>query len=318
MKNKGQVKELDKIVRSLKDIEVMPTWATIGNFDGVHAGHQAMIIALIKQARENGKRSALITFSPHPHFILTNKYEPYLLSTSSEKFQILKEFDLDLIVEIPFTREFAQLSGESFLNYLKISLGVDGLLIGKTLSLGNDKLGTLSPLQPVLERLSIQLRQTDALHLDKTIISSGLIREMLVNGKVEDVSRYLGRAYQVSGGVIYGKERGTSFGLPTANLAHDPLKLLPGNGVYACRAWVEGRPYDAVTNVGVRPTFESNGEPNIEAHLFDFDGNIYGKNLTLSFISKIRDEFRFENPGLLIAQISKDKKEARRILKHAS
>ncbi|MCJ7696347.1 MAG: bifunctional riboflavin kinase/FAD synthetase [Anaerolineaceae bacterium] len=296
----------------------MPTWATIGNFDGVHSGHQALIIALIKQARANGIRSALITFSPHPHFILSNKFEPYLLSTSSEKLQILNEFDLDLIVDIPFTREFAQQSGESFLNKLNTSLGLEGLVIGKALSLGYDRLGKLKPLQPVLERLGIQLMETEALRMGQTIISSGLIRDALTYGKLEDVLHYLGRAYQISGKVIYGKERGASFGLPTANLAHDPLKLLPGNGVYACRAWVEGRPYDAVTNVGVRPTFESDGEPNIEAHLFDFDGNIYGKNLTLSFISKIRDEIRFENPGLLIIQISKDKKEARRILKHAS
>lgn len=307
-----------KIVRSLENLEIVPTWATIGNFDGVHLGHQSIIIALVKQARETGMRSALITFSPHPHFVLSNKKEPYLLSTPAEKLKLLTEFDLDLIVDIPFSSEIAQQSGEAFLHHIKFALGVDGLLIGKSQSLGNDRIKLDDMLNPVLERLSMQLKISKVYRIGKTIVSSELIRQSIIKGNLDDASRYLGRAYQISGEIIYGKERGSSFGLPTANLAHDPLKLLPGHGVYACRAWVDGKPYDAVTNVGVRPTFESDGKPNIESHLFDFDGNIYGKYLTLSFISKIREEIHFENPGLLIDQISKDKKEARRILKHAS
>ena len=318
MRKTGSDKGLKKLETSLKGIDNMPTWATIGNFDGVHLGHQAIIIRLIKHAREYGKRTALITFSPHPHFILENKNEPFLLTTYAEKHNLLNEFDLDLIVDVPFTKEFAQLSGEAFLRDLKTYMGLEGLLVGKEVSLGNDRLGILNPLHPVLDQLAIQLVETDTFRIGEAILSSGLIRELLKGGKITDVSDLLGRPYQVSGEVVYGKERGTSFGLPTANLAHDPFKLLPGNGVYACRAWIEGRPYDAVTNVGVRPTFEIAGAPNIESHLFDFDGNIYGKNLTLSFISKIREEMRFNTPQLLIEQITKDKKEARRILEHAN
>jgi riboflavin kinase/FMN adenylyltransferase len=165
--------------------------------------------------------------------------------------------------------------------------------------------------------MGIALETVDPVEIDGTLVSSGLVREALSAGNIDKVNRLLGRNYQISGFVGHGKERGTSFDLPTANLVPDKSKLLPGYGVYACMGWVEGQPYPAVTNVGVRPTFDTDQIPSIEAHLLDFTGDIYGKHLGLSFLARIRDEQKFDSKEALLAQIVKDKNEARRILDHA-
>ena len=308
---------MTEIINSISTITAEPSWVVIGNFDGVHIGHRALIRTLISKAHESNSRSVLITFDPHPKLVLENIDRPFLLSTSSEKIEQLSQFDLDLIIDNPFDDRLSAQTGKEFLEKISLQLGMIGLLTGKSLILGHDRLGDKQPIQPVLAHMGIALETVDPVEIDGTLVSSGSVREALSAGNIDKVNRLLGRNYQISGFVGHGKERGTSFDLPTANLVPDKSKLLPGYGVYACMGWIEGQPYPAVTNVGVRPTFDTDQIPSIEAHLLDFTGNIYGRHLSLSFLARIRDEQKFDSKEALLAQIGKDKNEARRILDHA-
>lgn len=308
---------MTEILNSISAVKAEPSWVVIGNFDGVHLGHKALIRALISKAHESNSRSVLITFDPHPKMVLEKVDQPFLLSTSSEKIEQLSQFDLDLIINHPFTDQLSSQTGREFLENVSTHLGMIGLITGKSLILGHDRLGEKKPIQPVLHQLGVDLETVDPVEIGGSLVSSGSIREALSTGNINKVNRLMGRNYQVSGIVRHGKERGTSFDLPTANLIPDKNRLLPKYGVYACMGWIEGQPYPAVTNVGVRPTFDTDQIPSIEAHLLDFSGNIYGRHLSLSFLARIRDEQKFVNKEALLAQISKDKNEARRILDHA-
>jgi riboflavin kinase/FMN adenylyltransferase len=308
---------LTEIINSISAVTAEPSWVVIGNFDGVHIGHKALIRTLISKAHESNSRSVLITFDPHPKMVLEKIDQPFLLSTSSEKIEQLSQFDLDLIIDQPFDDRLSAQTGKEFLEKIFRQLGMIGLLTGKSLILGHDRLGDKQPIQPVLAHMGIALETVDPVEIDGTLVSSGSVREALSAGNIDKVNRLLGRNYQISGFVGHGKERGTSFDLPTANLVPDKSKLLPGYGVYACMGWIEGQPYPAVTNVGIRPTFDTDQIPSIEAHLLDFTGDIYGKHLGLSFLARIRDEQKFDSKEALLAQIVKDKNEARRILDHA-
>ena len=308
---------MTEIINSISAVTAEPSWVVIGNFDGVHIGHRALIRTLISKAHESNSRSVLITFDPHPKMVLEKIDRPFLLSTSSEKIEQLSQFDLDLIIDQPFDDRLSAQTGKEFLEKISRQLGMIGLLTGKSLILGHDRLGDKQPIQPVLAHMGIALETVDPVEIDGTLVSSGLVREALSAGNIDKVNHLLGRNYQISGFVGHGKERGTSFDLPTANLVPDKSKLLPGYGVYACMGWVEGQLYPAVTNVGVRPTFDTDQIPSIEAHLLDFTGDIYGKHLGLSFLARIRDEQKFDSKEALLAQIGKDKNEARRILDHA-
>ena len=308
---------MTEIINSISVVTAEPSWVVIGNFDGVHIGHKALIRTLISRAHESNSRSVLITFDPHPKMVLEKIDQPFLLSTSSEKIEQLSQFDLDLIIDHPFDDRLSAQTGKEFLEKISRQLGMIGLLTGKSLILGHDRLGDKQPIQPVLAYMGIALETVDPVEIDGTLVSSGSVREALSAGNIDKVNHLLGRNYQISGFVGHGKERGTSFDLPTANLVPDKSKLLPGYGVYACMGWIEGQPYPAVTNVGVRPTFDTDQIPSIEAHLLDFTGNIYGRHLSLSFLARIRDEQKFDSKEALLAQIGKDKNEARRILDHA-
>jgi riboflavin kinase/FMN adenylyltransferase len=308
---------LTEILNSFSAVKTEPSWVVIGNFDGVHLGHKALIRALISKAHESNSRSVLITFDPHPKMVLEKVDQPFLLSTSSEKIEQLSQFDLDLIINHPFTNQLSAQTGREFLENVSTQLGMIGLITGKSLIMGHDRLGENQPIQPILLQLGVDLETVDPVEIEGILVSSGSVRDALSAGNINRVNRLMGRNYQISGIVGLGKQRGTSIDLPTANLVPDKNKLLPKYGVYACMGWIEGQPYPAVTNVGVRPTFDSDQIPSIEAHLLDFTGNIYGRHLSLSFLARIRDEHKFVNKGALLAQISKDKNEARRILDHA-
>lgn len=308
---------MTEILNSFSAVKAEPSWVVIGNFDGVHLGHKALIRALISKAHESKSRSVLITFDPHPKMVLEKVDQPFLLSTSLEKIEQLSQFDLDLIINHPFTDQLSAQAGREFLESLSKQLGMVGLITGKSQILGHDRLGEKQPIQPILLQLGVDLETVDPVVIEGSLVSSGSVREALSAGNIDKVNRLLGRNYQISGIVGHGKERGTSFDLPTANLMPDKSKLLPKYGVYACMGWIDGQPYPAVTNVGVRPTFDTDQIPSIEVHLLDFSGNVYGKHLGLSFLAWIRDEQKFGNKEALLAQISKDKNEARRILDHA-
>jgi len=308
---------LTEIINSFNSVKAEPSWVVIGNLDGVHLGHKAIIRALISKAHESHSRSVLITFDPHPKMVMEKIDQPFLLTTPSEKLELLSQFDLDLIINFPFNDHLSAQTGKDFLEKISSQLGMIGLITGKSLILGHDRLGDKQPVQPVLDHMGITLETVDPVEIDGALVSSESVRNALSAGTISMVNNLLGRNYQISGIVGHGKERGRSLGLPTANLVPDKIKLLPGFGVYACMGWIDGQPYPAMTNIGVRPTFDTDRIPSIEAYLLDFSGNLYDKHLSLSFLARIRDEQKFNNKEELLAQISKDKNEARRILDHA-
>lgn len=304
---------IDSIIKSTKEA----SWVVVGNFDGVHLGHQALIRSVISKAHETGSRSVLITFNPHTRSFLDKASEPFLLNTLSERLEQISHLDIDLVVVQPFDAECASLDGEQFLLFLREQLGMVGLVTGKEFSLGRDRLGSEKSAWGRIMSYGISLERVEPKLVNGQVVSSGLIRENLVAGNIMHVNQMLGREYQLSGIVGHGKERGSALDLPTANIQVDSGKLLPGFGVYACLGWVNGKPYPAVTNIGIRPTFDSDNIPSVEAHFLEYSGDLYEKRVSLSFFARIRDEHKFENKEALLAQVSKDKQEARRILHHA-
>ncbi|MCB2209614.1 bifunctional riboflavin kinase/FAD synthetase [bacterium] len=289
---------------------------TVGNFDGVHRGHQAIIGDIVAAGKEKGKPVLVITFFPNPVEFFSGSKRPVYLTTPAEKEAILLQLGVDKVITFRFDRKFADLMPETFLSALKEKLGLGTLVVGYDFAMGKDRQGTIPVIRALGKEMGFSVEVMDAIEFEGEEISSTRIRQALDAGDVRLPQTMLGRPYTVSGEVAHGSDRGTRIGIPTANLAHWPLKMLPAVGVYATRATVLGNTYQGVTNVGYRPTFEDQEKPNIETHILDFDGNIYGEKFKLQFVEKIRDEQKFDGVDALIAQIERDKATARRIFNH--
>ncbi len=288
---------------------------TIGNFDGVHLGHQAVIKALIKKARQRGVPAFVLTFFPDPSDFFSEADWPYYLTTPFEKANLICSLGVDRVFTMRFNGPFADLSPEAFLSTLKEKFDLSLLLVGRDFALGKNRQGAYEEIQALSHKLSFDLETMPKVNLHDQIISSTTIRRFLDRGKVNDAAKLLGRPYQMDGVVTHGSDRGARIGLPTANLSHWPLKKSPGVGVYVTFAILESARLPAITNVGVRPTFENQAKPNIETHILDFDGNIYGTKMSLAFVCKIRDEQKFSGVDDFLAQIENDKMVARKIFK---
>lgn len=308
---------MTEFTRSINQVNPEKSWAIIGNFDGVHLGHQKLITQVSVRAREDAARSVLVTFDPHPRIFFNPDSESFLLTTPSEKIAKLNNRKLDLVVTFDFSETLSEENGVDFLKNLKDHLGLVGIISGQRVAFGKDRLGENSSLADVLEKLGIKYELAPPVIIDNEIVSSGSIRRYLASGDIRAANAMLGGQYQISGLVGHGRKFGQLMKLPTSNLIPGDYKMLPKNGVYVCIAMIHGKPYTAVTNVGVRPTFDLDDHPVIEAHLLDFDDNIYGEELNLSFYERIRDEQKFDNAEQLQEQILKDKNEARRIMQHA-
>ncbi len=220
------------------------------------------------------------------------------------------------MITFQFDREFAGLSPEDFLQALKEKLGLKLLIVGNDFALGKNRVGTIPVIEQIGREIGFSVEAQNPVELGGGEISSTRIRQVLDEGDMRSAMEMLGRPYAVSGLVTSGSDRGSRIGLPTANLDHWPRKKLPAIGVYATRPIFHGKTYRGITNVGLRPTFEQQEKPNIETHILDFDGNIYGEHLELQFIEKIRDEQKFSGVETFLAQIERDKATARRIFSH--
>jgi riboflavin kinase / FMN adenylyltransferase len=286
---------------------------TIGNFDGVHLGHQAVIKALIKKARQKGVPAFVLTFFPDPSDFFSEADWPYYLTTPSEKANLICGLGADRVFTLRFDRAFADLSPEAFLSTLKEKFDLSLLLVGQDFALGKNRQGAFEEIQALSHKLYFDLETMPKVNLHGQVISSTTIRLFLDRGKVNAAAELLGRPYRMDGVVTHGSDRGARIGLPTANLSHWPQKKSPGVGVYVTYAFLGSERLPAVTNVGVRPTFENQAKPNIETHILDFDGNIYGTKMSLAFVCKIRDEQKFSGVDDFLAQIENDKIVARKI-----
>jgi riboflavin kinase/FMN adenylyltransferase len=286
---------------------------TLGNFDGLHLGHQELIKKIIRRAKETGGLSMVVTFRPHPLKILAPEKCPPLISIYEEKIQLLEKLGIDVLVKIPFTLDFSAMEPRDFVkNILSDLLGVKEIYVGYNYRFGKGRKGNITMLRDLGQEFGFEVREVEQVSLEGEVISSTRIRQLLKKGEVENASRLLGRAYTLCGIVVKGDGRGRGLGFPTANIAAKH-SIIPSNGVYAAKLFVRDSYYDGIVNIGMRPTFDANSLA-IEVHIFNFDEDIYGEEITLYFIHKIREEKKFQNAEALINQIKADIKVAKGML----
>lgn len=290
--------------------------ATIGFFDGVHQGHHYLLRNLTTLAQQKGCRSMVITFAEHPRRVLHKDYIPQLLTSNAEKELLLKQAGVDEVIFLDFTAEFAQLSAQQFMQqYLKERYGVTALLVGYDHHFGNNQQEGFEDYQRYGKELGIEVVLCEGFRVADTSVSSTVVRNLLYAGNVAEAQKCLGRPYTLTGVVVKGRQVGRKLGFPTANLRIDtPFKLIPAGGVYAVWAEVEGKRHAAVLNIGNRPTLDNGQDMSIEAHLFDFDAQIYGASVSLEFVAHLREEQCFASLDALKAQIQTDCEMARGIL----
>ena len=286
---------------------------TLGNFDGLHLGHQQLIKMIIQRAEETGSLSMVVTFRPHPLKILAPEKCPPLISIYEEKIQLFEKLGIDVLVKIPFTIDFSAMEPRDFVKDILCDLlGAKEIFVGYNYRFGKGRKGNIQLLRELGAEFGFSVREVEQVSFEGEVISSTRIRQLLKNGEVEDASRLLGRPYALSGIVVKGDGRGRGLGFPTANIASKHA-IIPSNGVYAVRLLVRDNFYNGIVNIGMRPTFDTHSLA-VEVHIFDFDEDIYGEEITLYFVRKIREEKKFYNADALISQIRKDIITAREIL----
>ena len=293
------------------------TVLTIGTFDGVHRGHQALIGALVERARSTNRLAALITFHPHPAAILAPQRVPRFLTTPGEKMALLEHLGVDLVVLLSFNQKLAATPAREFMQSVSTHLRLRELWVGADFALGRNREGDVPGLEKLGFELGYLVRVFEPVRSGSEIISSSRIRLLLEHGRVDDAAVLLGRYPSLSGEVVGGARRGHGLGFPTANLEVRPERAVPADGIYAVFALLGAERWPAVANVGVRPTFD-NGQRIVEVHIFDFDQDIYGCDLVVEFVAWLREERRFERVDDLVAQMKQDSLAARSILEHAS
>ena len=290
---------------------------TVGTFDGLHRGHQKLLGELVAHAREVGRLSAVLTFHPHPRVVLQAEPAPTYLLPLEERRRMLSEMGVYLLIILPFTRALADTSAEAFVAELCTRLAMRELWVGRDFALGRGREGNVHTLQALASRLGYTLHIVEPVYENGKPISSTRIRGLLAEGAVDRAAELLGRPYAVEAEVIHGAERGRRLGFRTANLRLPPECAAPADGVYAVWAVVEGHlRRGAIANIGIRPSFDA-GARLLEVHIFDYEGDLYGKRLRVEFVKRLRPERRFEAVEALIAQVRQDIEEARCILQAA-
>lgn len=296
-------------VYSRQQTSVQRSHVTIGVFDGLHRGHQKIITGLVKAAHGAGRHAIVITFDPHPVAVLTDRV-PLLLTTVGERLDLMESLGVDTVIVLPFTEETVHTKADEFLVDLMRNLHLAEIRVGRDFTLGYDQEGNVAHLKTMGVKMGFRVCVVDPVEWDGSVVHSSRIRSALRNGDVEEANGCLGRPYRLSGVVIRGRGLGQDIGVPTANIAPPHHRLVPGGGVYACRAHTERwGSYPAAANVGTRPTFSS--QPNgqnltVEAHLLDFDRDLYDQVLSLDFIARLRDERAYPTLNALVAQMEKD------------
>jgi riboflavin kinase/FMN adenylyltransferase len=294
---------------------------TVGNFDGVHLGHRAIIDTVVQRAQALDGTAIVYTFDPHPRRILSPQSSPNLLATLDQKIELLEKAGVDVLIVEPFSLEFAKMPAEDFIRQnIHARIAPLEVYVGYDFHFGRDRKGSMRMLTEIGPLLGFSVTIIPEVTMEQGDVNSTRIRELLGEGRVETANAMLGRPYAVRGAVIRGDARGRELGFPTANL--DPEnEILPAHGVYAGRVLFldEGEParesvWPAVANVGTRPTFHAGGRVLAEAHLIDFDGDLYGRRMELAFVHRLRAERRFDGVDALRAQIRADVLEARRRL----
>ncbi len=281
--------------------------ATIGFFDGVHLGHCYLLNQVQKEAAQRGLSSMAITFATHPRTVLNADFQPKLLTTNEEKFARIKATGIEALTILDFTRKFAIQTAEEFIGKLACDYGVRCLIVGHDHHFGSNRNDGFEEYKAYGACHGIEVIQAKALKEGDFIVSSSAIRRLLDEGLVEQAALALGRSYALPGTIIGGHRIGREMGFPTANLRPtDDSLLIPKEGVYASYATVEGCTYPAMVNIGRRPTLNNGDNQSIEAHLFNFSGNLYGKTMQLEFAARLREEKKFISREALQKQLQSD------------
>jgi riboflavin kinase/FMN adenylyltransferase len=296
-----------------RDIPQMPkvrhAVVTTGTFDGVHPGHRTILNRLRQTAERIGGETVLITFHPHPRTVLQPEYTGLrLLNTMEEKEALLAETGLDNLLIIPFTKEFSQITSEEYIRRILVdTIGTEKLVIGHDHRFGRGRGGSFRELSDLAPEFGFEVEEIPPIEVDGVTVSSSKIRQALLAGDVDAAAEWLGYRYPLTGMVVEGDRLGRTLGFPTANLAiADPLKLIPGDGIYAVYAEAEGKNYRAMLHIGPRRTLDSD-DRRIEVNLFDFEGDLYGRAVTLRFVKRLRAELKFDNLERLTEQMKMDK-----------
>lgn len=298
-------------VNTLAEVgERRPTYLALGSFDGVHLGHQTVIRQMVDEAAKTGNRSAVLTFFPHPKRLLLDNHGRYYINSLADRVDLLAKLGVDLVIVHPFDETVRNTRAADFVDQLVGILGMRQIW-GGNFAFGYQREGNIAFLRQEGSRQGFDVRTVETMvYFDDRLVSSSRVRQGLDKGDFNDVNGCLGRHHSLSGEVIRGDQRGRVIGFPTANLEVWDELLLPANGVYAAHATVGGQRYLAAVNVGVRPTVNGR-DRTVEAHLLDYDGDLYGQTLRLAFKQRIRAEQRFAGLDELRAQIQKDVAEVR-------
>ncbi|TMF10552.1 MAG: bifunctional riboflavin kinase/FAD synthetase [Chloroflexi bacterium] len=283
-----------------------PCGVTIGVFDGVHRGHQHLIGVLLEFARREGLASVAVTFNPHPRTVLRPGTALTYLTSLEERVELLQGQGLDSVGVLAFTSELAQLSAEDFLTLLVQELEMRLLVVGPDFALGRNRAGTIGVMREIGERLGFRVEVAPLLAEADEKVGSSAIRQALAAGDVERVGRLLGRPFSLRGPVVAGDRRGRTLGFPTANMAIGLDRALPAYGIYVTRAYVRESAYESCTSIGIRPTFDVEPRPVVETFILDFDEEIYGREMQIDLLHRLRGEERFASAEELIAQMEKD------------
>lgn len=293
------------------------TTLTVGTFDGVHAGHRVLIKTVVKQAEKSRGRSVIVTFDPHPREIIEpGKAGIKLLSSLKERCELLADLGINEMVVIHFDRDFSLLTSEEFIKQIIWEkIGVSNFIIGYDHHFGRDREGTIDTVKRLGVELGFTLQIVSKQEVgDKTVSSTAIRKAIQVDGDMIQATKFLERYYLLNGTVVHGDKRGKSLGFPTANIQpENPSKIIPKIGVYATWVRIEGSYYRGMMNIGERPTF-AGANYTIEVHILDFNADIYGKEIQIQFVERIRDEMEFSGKKELIEQLHRDKEKTMNLL----
>ncbi|MCJ7575277.1 MAG: bifunctional riboflavin kinase/FAD synthetase [Dehalococcoidia bacterium] len=289
------------------------TFLTIGVFDGVHAGHRYLLKGLQRRAAERNLLSGVVTFNPHPQSVLHPDGQLPWLSSLEDRVTTFRQLGIDIVAVLTFTPALAQLGAWDFMSLLKKHLKMRGIMVGPDFTLGRGGEGNINLLRTLGDEMQFTVEVIPPYIIDGEVVSSTLIRKALIKGDMKRVEKLMGRHFYLAGKVITSDKRGRLLGFPTANLDLKPQQALPNNGIYATVTQVDGKRFPSATNIGTRPTF-GEGKKTIETHLLDYKGNLYGKEIKVEFMQKLRDEQRFSSSEELKIQIDKDVREVKTIL----
>jgi riboflavin kinase/FMN adenylyltransferase len=297
-----------KVLQNLLDIPNTPEiGVTIGNFDGVHLGHRELLLKIKSDCLKKNVLFVVMTFVPHPQKILRPEKERFLLNSYEQRRALLKDMGVDYLIEMQFTRDFSTLAPEEFLNRFIFSYPqLKSFYLGYDFAFGANKQGGFDLVKDICGPRGVHIEVQPKFEFHDKVVSSSLIREDVLSGKIVEANLMLSRPFHLEGVVVKGEGRGKKIGFPTANIQASSDVIIPQKGVYVTRTVHKGMTYQSVTNIGINPTFKDTETLSVETNIFDFETDIYGEPLEIQFMHKLRDERKFPTVNDLIAQIRSD------------